>query len=129
MYVYHFDVEEESFASERMVEVQKYGIVFDLFYNGSNDVTAGILPVQLRADLDVFGDTLLRHFANCGEVSRSETVLRRDDDMPGLSDRHALYRILDAANKLVSALRVRQRLFSHVGADHSVVIQFDGILE
>jgi len=48
MYVYYFDVEEESLAGERMVEIQKYGVVFDLFYNGSNDVTTGILPVQLK---------------------------------------------------------------------------------
>ena len=28
---------------------------------GSNDVTTGILPVQLRADLDVFRNLVLRH--------------------------------------------------------------------
>jgi hypothetical protein len=37
MDVWHFDVEEESLAGERMVEIQKYGVVFYLFYNGSNE--------------------------------------------------------------------------------------------
>jgi hypothetical protein len=66
MDVLHLDVEEESLAGERMVEIQKYGVVFYLFYNGSNDVTTGILPVQLRADLDGFRNLVLRHLMKLG---------------------------------------------------------------
>ena len=67
-----------------MVEVQKHGIVFDLFYNG---------PYH--------------------------------GHMLGFSDRHPLHCSLDAANDLVSAVRVGQRGFSHFGVDHLVVVRLE----
>jgi hypothetical protein len=35
--VNHFDIEIESLAGERVIEVQKYCMVFDLFYNYYED--------------------------------------------------------------------------------------------
>ena len=68
MYVYHFDVEEQSLAGERMVQIQYYGVVLDLFYNRSNSFTAGTFPIQLRAYLDPFRDAFPRDLLNRGQI-------------------------------------------------------------
>src|SRR5262245_22035806 len=131
MYVYHFDVEEESLAGQRMVQPQYYCVVFDLFYNWSNGFAARIFPIQLRPYLDLFRNVFLRDLVNRGQIFRPVTVLRWHDHMLSVSDLHTLHRILDAADDLVSALRVCEfdRGVSHIGVDDLVVVQLEGVFQ
>jgi len=69
MYVDNLEVEEESLAGQRMVEVEEHCIIFDLYHYGSNVTPSFIFPMEPRADSDVLRNLFFGYLLECVQIS------------------------------------------------------------
>jgi len=112
-----------------MVEIQKYGVVFDLFYNAVEGMTVGQAKHVIVAPADGYGAKDLTAFHEVPKNKVPEDIKVGTQLNGKDASGHVVRPSLDAANNLVRALRVCQRVFSHVGVDHLVVVQLEGVLQ